>query len=51
MVIEILVMFLALIALAAVIKTVFILPWYLAVPAVVVLLILYDGITAEGEGR
>lgn len=50
MVTEVIIIFLALIALAAVIKTVFILPWYLAVPAVVVLLIFYDGIAKE-EGR
>lgn len=47
MVIEVLIIFLALIALVAVIKSVFFIPWYLAVPAVLVLLIFYDGIAKE----
>ena len=51
MVIEFLIIFLAFIALAAVIKTVFAIPAYIAVLAVGALLILYDGITAEGEWR
>ncbi|MEM7828192.1 MAG: hypothetical protein QW561_02505 [Candidatus Aenigmatarchaeota archaeon] len=47
MVIEALIILLTLIVLAAVVKTIFALPWYLAIPSVVVLLILYDGIVKD----
>jgi hypothetical protein len=51
MVVEVLIIFLAFIALAAAIKSIFFIPWYLVVPAVVVLLVLYNGIILEGEKR
>ncbi len=51
MVIEFLIIFSVLIAVAAVIKIFFAIPAYIAVLAGMALLILYDGITAEGKGR
>lgn len=51
MVIEVLVIFSVIIILAAIIKSVFTIPLYLAVMVVMILLILYNGMITEGERR
>lgn len=51
MVIEVLIVFLAWVALAEVVKYAFALPWYAAVPAAVGVLILYDFVISEDEDR
>ena len=51
MVIEVLIVFLAYVVLAGIIKYALALPWYAAVPAAVGILILYDFVISEGEDR